>query len=438
MTPGERGTTRVALSDAPSTETANGRQTQGPNGHPAAYVLGGIDVVQALGLAGIRSTVFARPGGLSRYSRFTNRAIDTADAWKRPEDLVERLIGIARDEPDRPVLYYSGDWELLAVSRFRDRLEQFFRYVVADPTLIDTLVDKARFQVFAEELGLPVPRAQCLFPDRGSTPADIDLEFPVVVKPLIRQHQVWRPLARAKALRVEVPQQLRELWPKFADANLEILVQELVPGPESEIESYHVYISDDGRIRGEFAGRKIRTYPNEFGYSTALVTTADEAVLELGRDLSRRVGLKGVAKYDFKRAPDGRLYLLEINPRFNLWHHLGAKAGVNIPELVYRDLAGKLPARMPAPARAGARWCSPRHDVQAARAEGIPFFRWLAWAMTCDAKSGFSRQDPMPIIRGGLWRFSESMKSKVRTGRGKATFWRRPPSSTANDEPNDA
>src|SRR5215470_19812901 len=40
--------------------------------------------------------------------------------------------------------------------------------------------------------------------------------------------------------------------------------------------------------------------------------------------------LTGVAKPDFKRAPDGRLLLLEINPRFNLWHHLGAVAGVNL------------------------------------------------------------------------------------------------------------
>ena len=53
-----------------------------------------------------------------------------------------------------------------------------------------------------------------------------------------------------------------------------------------------------------------------------------------------RLALTGVAKLDFKRDPQGNLRLLEINPRFNLWHHAGAIAGVNIPALVYADLAG--------------------------------------------------------------------------------------------------
>src|SRR6266480_5798567 len=75
-------------------------------------------------------------------------------------------------------------------------------------------------------------------------------------------------------------------------------------------------------------------------------------------ELVRRLGLRGVAKLDFKRAPDGQLYLLEVNPRFTLWHHLGARAGVNIPALVYADLAG-LPRGRVLQARAGVRWCKP-------------------------------------------------------------------------------
>ena len=43
-----------------------------------------------------------------------------------------------------------------------------------------------------------------------------------------------------------------------------------------------------------------------------------------------RLGLKGLVKLDFKRADDETLHLLEVNPRFSLWHHLGAVAGVNL------------------------------------------------------------------------------------------------------------
>ena len=43
------------------------------------------------------------------------------------------------------------------------------------------------------------------------------------------------------------------------------------------------------------------------------------------------LGLRGVAKLDFKRTAAGELVLLEVNPRFNLWHLPGAVAGVNLP-----------------------------------------------------------------------------------------------------------
>jgi D-aspartate ligase len=417
-------------------EAADIGKSNRPTGSAVACVLGGIDLVQALGLAGIRSTVIARPGNLSRYSRFTSRVLDAVDAT-HPEAFVERLISFAKHEPERPVLYYSGDWELLAISRFRDRLGEFFRYLMPDAALIETLVDKARFQGLAEELGLPVPRAQCLLPEQQSSSVDLDVEFPIIVKPLTRNDRVWRILARGKALRVESPQRLRELWPRFIAANAEILVQELVPGPETQVESYHVYISDDGGIRGEFAGRKIRTHPKEFGYSTALVTTDNEDVFKLGRELSRRLGLKGVAKFDFKRSRDGRLYLLEINPRFNLWHHVGAKAGVNLPELAYHDLARPSSIGRPrAIGRAGACWCSPRHDLQAARKEGIGFVQWLAWAARCDAKSGFSRHDPLPIIRGTAWRLAAWLRRGARLAPGQGASNRedrRPQDAPGND-----
>src|SRR5207249_9334077 len=128
-----------------------------------------------------------------------------------------------------------------------------------------------------------------------------------------------------------------------------------------------------------------RTWPTSCGFSTALLTSDAPDVVALGRDIIARLELQGVAKLDFKRGPDGRLSLLEVNPRFNLWHHLGARAGVNIPAFVYADLVG-LPRGRVLQARAGVRWCKPWDDVTAARAAGVSFLRWLPWALGCEAK----------------------------------------------------
>lgn len=233
---------------------------------------------------------------------------------------------------------------------------------------------------------------------------DIDLRFPIIVKPLTRRPDLWRSVADAgKALRVDTPADLYRLWPRLSASGLPLLAQEMIPGPETCIESYHVYVDEQGEIVAEFTGRKVRTYPREYGDSSALVTTDAADVAALGRNLVKRLDLRGVAKFDFKRAADGGLYLLEVNPRFNLWHHLGAVAGVNLPALVYGDAVG-LPRPAVASARAGIRWCRMWQDALAARASGTDFTRWLRWALGCEAKRMLAWDDPMPFVRAGLWR----------------------------------
>jgi len=370
-----------------------------------ACVLGDADLLRALGLAGIPCAVAAQPGDPARYSRFARVVLDWADAWDRPEVLVESLerFGAAQSTP--PVLFYEEDRELLVVSRYRERLRRHFRFVVPAAELVEDLVDKGRFQALAQRLDLPVPPGRVLNPRTDSVP--LDVPCPVVLKPLVRRGDTWTPIAGgAKALRVDSPVTLTYLWPRLAAAGITVLLQQVIAGPETCIESYHVYVDETGETVAEFTGRKIRTWPPSHGDSTALVTTEAPDVTALGRDLVRRLDLRGVAKFDFKRAPGGRLYLLEVNPRFTLWHHLGARAGVNIPALVYGDLTG-LPRpgmRQGRQARAGVRWCKPWDDVAAARAAGISFLHWLPWAMGCEATRVLAWDDPMPFVRGVLWR----------------------------------
>src|SRR5207237_9787086 len=89
-------------------------------------------------------------------------------------------------------------------------------------------------------------------------PVGPGLRFPVGLKPLTRRPESWDPVAGgAKALRVDTPPELAALWPRLAAAGLRLLAQELVPGAEQRIESYHAYVRPGGEVVGEFTGRKI-------------------------------------------------------------------------------------------------------------------------------------------------------------------------------------
>jgi predicted ATP-grasp superfamily ATP-dependent carboligase len=156
----------------------------------------------------------------------------------------------------------------------------------------------------------------------------------------------------------------------------------------------------------------VRTYPRDFGHSTAVVTTDSEDVTRQGRTVLEKLDLRGVAKVDFKRDLDGRLWLLEVNPRFNLWHHVGAAAGVNIPALVFADLMGleRLPRSR---ARAGVSWCNVKLDWLAARDSGVGALAWLRWLSRCKAWSGLDFRDPVPTVAKALAVVREGLQHGV-------------------------
>jgi predicted ATP-grasp superfamily ATP-dependent carboligase len=381
---------------------------------PPACVLGDIDLVRALGLAHIPSTVLAPPGSPVRYSRHTRGVFPWHNAWENPEQLVEELVRFGQSQPEPPVLFYQEDRTLALVSRHRERLREGFRFIVPEAELVEQLVDKSRFQELAARLDLPVPPACVISPGDPPPNGNFGLAFPIVLKPLVRIPARWEPLAGpGKATSVNSLAELRAMWPRIAAANLSILAQELVPGPETCIESYHAYVDERDSVVGEFAGRKIRTWPASYGDSTALETSDANDVLALGRTLVTKLKFRGVAKFDFKRGPDGRLRLLEVNPRFNLWHHLGAIAGVNLPALVYGDLIGA-PRPMMGPAQPGLRWCKPWKDMFAARAAGMSLAKWIPWVSRCEAKSGLAWDDPVPLIGATVRRGMDALVRTVR------------------------
>jgi len=379
-----------------------------------ACVIGTMDLVRPLGLAGIDCAVVAKPQARARYSRFVRAVIEWADPWADPEELVRRLTAFGASQPQPPVLYYGTDWDLLMVSRHRERLATTFRFVLPDAELVEGLVDKNRFAALAAELGLPVPPSRWVA--AGAPAGDVELRYPLIVKPVTRQIATWGAAGGGgKGVRADDPAALRRVLGRLADAGVDVLVQELIAGPETRIESHHAYVDETGAIAGEFTGRKIRTYPREHGYSTAVEITSEPDVAELGRDVLRRIGLRGVAKLDFKRGPDGALHLLEINPRFNLWHHPAALAGVNLPALTFADAIG-VPRAAPRAARAGVRWCHVARDARARRDEGIPLVPWLRWAASCEAKSGLAIDDLGPTVRGTAARIAERAAGAVASG----------------------
>ena len=372
---------------------------------PLACLIGDLSMIRALGRRGIPVALATTdPVSLIARSRYCHAVVPVPSWVKEPDRAIDALIDWARTQPRRPVLFYQGDHDMVAVSRARDRLATCFDFVLPPAELVEALSDKFQFADLAAERALPVPQTLRLYRGEDYRERSRDWQsFPAVLKPSMRTEWFERVGSTQKALRVESPEDLEHAWKLLGVNDLDLLLQAAVEGGEEQIVSYHAYVRVDGSMAAEFTGRKIRTAPRLYGMSSHVEITDDPEVLRLGRSVVAKLGFTGVLKIDFKiDVRDLQLYLLEINARFNLWHHPGTVAGVPIPEIVYRDCTGTgsrsaVPVRI---TRKGVRWVDPMLDRKALKeyrdAGEVTLAGWLLQLLTVDVNEGFSWRDPGP------------------------------------------
>jgi predicted ATP-grasp superfamily ATP-dependent carboligase len=351
-------------------------------------------MVRALGRDGIPVAVATSdPASKVMLSRYCRAEVRTPSWVDDPEAALAALIDWGSEQREAPVVFYQGDHDLLALSRGRSRLAPHVRCVLPPAGLVEEVADKLRFAALAERLRLPVPSTLTL--RRGSELAGWE-RFPCVVKPVMRSPRFARLAQNQKALRIGGRSELDALLAVSESYDTDFVVQEAIEGGEECMESYHAYIRPGGQIVGEFTGRKLRTWPRLYGYSTYVEITDADDVRRLGRSVLERLGFSGVVKLDFKREPASRrLYLLEVNPRFSLWLHPGAVAGVPIPALVYRDCVEPESARPAGRARAGVRWVNAHDDWRAYEGSTA---RWLAEILAAEVNESLLLCDPLPAL----------------------------------------
>jgi predicted ATP-grasp superfamily ATP-dependent carboligase len=315
----------------------------------------------------------------------------------------EELLALGRAIPNRPVLYFSNDAQLLMLSRRRDDLSTAFRFLLPESALVEDLVDKRRFLALAGRHALPVPGSRLC--DDTLDDLDSPWGYPCIVKPASRvgwfESKIMGSVPH-KVLKVSSAAELREWGGRLRGGGRSFFLQEYVAGADDAIVSYHAYLDAAGRTLAWFVGKKVRTYPMDTGRSTCLELARDEEVRALGESILARLEFRGVVKIDFKRdARTRRLFLLEINPRFNLWHYLGAVSGVNLPGVCHRDLTGGKP--FPSPKyRTGIRWISVPMDLRATwsllRSGRLDAGAWIRSYAGRKIYNRFAWSDPMPVL----------------------------------------
>lgn len=296
---------------------------------------------------GVRSTVVSKMGaGAVGHSKIIDSVV-MGSAFRDEAALVQRLreIGAQTTTSEAPrLLAGSADWLVRFIVRHRAQLEEFFAIPYVGLDVMDQVVKKADFSALCNELGIPHPTTVVHRVGKDDPAAHLDLDFPVVAKPGdSAAYNAVDFAGKHKVFVIPTRERLTEVLTLVRDSGYrgDFIVQERIPGPDSNLRMLTLYVDQRGEITLVAMGQALLEdhSPTALGNPVAILTgMADAAAVEHASRMLRHVGWRGYANFDMKYHPGRDEYqFLELNPRLGRTHRYITLAGQNPAELYVAD-----------------------------------------------------------------------------------------------------
>jgi predicted ATP-grasp superfamily ATP-dependent carboligase len=371
---------------------------------PAIVVGGsvnGLSFVRSLARRGVPTLLLDSEPLIGMYTRLAT-ALVLPPVATEPDVWLRLLTRIGERSPRRPVLFVTTDAHMVFVGEHAESLRRTLAFAVPARDVLERIVDKRLQYEAAAAAGIPIPTT--FFP---GSPEEVEtlaerLTYPCILKPY-KSHE-GRGRIKKKVLVVERSGDLAPAFAEIASPGVEFMIQEIVPGPDSELYGYLAFWDARGREALWLTKRKLRQNPPHFGDGSLQITVDAPIVAEQSRRFLSTLGYVGFVGVEFKRDPrDGTFRLMEINPRTVSGNQLAISSGVDFPWLVYRHLTGDASVLADvAPFRRGVRYVNEEWDFRsylAMRREGtLTLARWLASVWGAEAFAVGSWRDPGPLL----------------------------------------
>lgn len=301
----------------------------------------GLAVIRSLGIKGVPIiAVYYQKDDMGYVSKYVKEANIAPHPEQCPEAFINLLLDIAV-RAGRSVLIPADDASLSVVSRNKNVLKEKFLVACTEWGITEKYINKQFTYTLAEASGIPTPRT--VVPNSIEEIEDYEskIEYPCLLKPC-ESHKYFE-IFRRKMVRVDNIDQMINAYRQADDVGLKVMLQELIPGDDSNGVNYNSYFWE-GQPIVEFTAEKVRLSPPSFGIPRVVVSKEISEIIEPGRKILNKLGYYGYSCTEFKKdCRDGIYKFMEVNGRHNRSALLAVRCGINFPWLEYQNLvAGKL------------------------------------------------------------------------------------------------
>ena len=297
----------------------------------------GLGVIRALANKNIHIIAMTYPDfNFSHLSKYVSEVVPIPHPEWEPDKFIDFLISNA-NRWEGALILETMDHTAVCLSKSKEVLSKYYKIVTPDWDVLSKFIEKEITYALAKECGVPHPKSISL----GSLvdlEAACDIQYPCILKPVCSFEFV--PKFHTKNFQVNNEAELRDKSQICLDANMPMLIQEIIPGPDENLFKLQGYINTQGQMVGKFFHKKLRQNPPHFGVMRVGVSTEKHPEIEqLTERLLSYVSYRGYFSIEFKRDPrDGILKLMENNCRMVRSGMLATASGVNFPWIIYQDL----------------------------------------------------------------------------------------------------
>jgi D-aspartate ligase len=282
-----------------------------------------------------------QPGFRSVYGKAVRcpNPDSASDAW------ATFMVELAGSMGARPALISSSDQFVTATARHADLLEQHF-LLSPGCRLQGLLADKQSQYDLASKNGMPMPRTADIRSEAEIARLSREVHYPCLLKPLhFRQWQKFpsgHPLAFQKVAIAKDATELIAHYRQVATVNPHVMLQEIIEGPDTNKRVYLACYDATSRRIGHAMFRELRCDPMGFGPATISHPVDDPETDRVCDEFLRRIGYIGICEIEMKWDDrDGRVKLIEANPRLSGGGDAAPYAGVDLCWIHYLDLIGQ-------------------------------------------------------------------------------------------------
>jgi len=281
-------------------------------------------------------------GFFSKYCK----GIRCPDPYTQKKKFIDFVIELGEELNQKGVLISTDDMYSIETLKNRKKLMKNYYFTMADNDISIKLINKLEFYKTLESYGIDHPKTY--YPRNLDELHDIiennKIEFPCYIKPIYscyfkRDFQVKMFIARSK-------KELLLFYKKAKFKQHEVLIQEFIPGKANDSYCFNAYFNKASEPVSIRTYRRIREWPPMRGCSCLIEKAAKskfvEVIIEVTSNLMKNIGYYGIVDAEFKRDQrDGKLKLIEINPRPWMQIDLSAKCGIDYCYIAYMDAIGR-------------------------------------------------------------------------------------------------